>query len=298
MKHPPVLVGTKSGFHAIGTSAPPIEAAIDHAVLTAGGVWFVADARRLEYSGSARASAELTEARANCLLVLDGGRRVLIGAADAALFELRGSDLGRVRTFDAAPGRDSWYTPWGGAPDVRSMAQGVEGNIYVNVHVGGVVRSTDDALTWTDTIDIDADVHQVVDDPTLAGRAYAATAWGLAATTSGGDRWHFIDTGLHGTYCRAVAVSETSVFVSASLGSAGRQAALYRMEHDADSFERCTAGLPDWFSTNLDTFCLAARDKFVVAADRAGVVYTSVDDGRTWSVAATGLAEIRCVAIG
>jgi photosystem II stability/assembly factor-like uncharacterized protein len=62
-------------------------------------------------------------------------------------------------------------------------------------------------------------------------------------------------------------------------------------------FERCRDGLPDWFSANINTFCLGADGDLVVIGDHDGSVYASVDAGITWETVATGLPAIRCIAL-
>ena len=161
----------------------------------------------------------------------------------------------------------------------------------------GSSRSTDGGMTWTDTLDIHSDVHHVITDPDRPRHAYAATARGFAVTTDGADTWEFIDEGLDSSYCRAIAISTASVYISASLGPGGRRSAVYRRSLGGGIFQRCTRGLPDWFSTNVDTFCLAAQDQLVVAGDADGTVYESLDDGDTWQIAADGLPGVRCLAI-
>lgn len=295
-----ILAGTSDGIHAVDLDMPRMPAghAVDHIVGAQEGIWAITDGRTVWFDpgdGQGEPVADIGDETVNCLLPLPD--RTLIGGSRASLYELVAGNARRIATFDDAPGRDTWYTPWGGPPDVRSMAADVEGTLYVNVHVGGVVRSTDGGATWIDTMDIDADVHQVIADPERHGHAFAATARGLAATMTHGDTWEFSSEGLHGSYCRAVAVTADHVFVSASLGSGGRQAALYRRPRTGGRFERCTTGLPEWFSTNLDTFCLVAGDGIVAAGDADGSVYSSSDDGATWSIAATGLPEVRCLAL-
>jgi photosystem II stability/assembly factor-like uncharacterized protein len=295
-----VLIGTNDGLHALDGDAPRMPAghAMNHVVAAPTGLWAVADERTLwnhPALGQGRRVAELDDERANCVLV--AGDRVLVGGSGASLFELSGGALALVASFDETPGRSSWYTPWGGPPDIRSMAVGTEGTLYVNVHVGGIVRSTDGGASWTDTMEIHADVHEVIAHPVQSGHAYAATARGLATTTTGGDTWEFSTEGLHGSYCRAVVVTSEAILVSASSGSSGRRAALYRRSLHGGAFERCEAGLPEWFSTNLNTFCLAARDHIVIAGDDNGTVYRSDDGGITWTEAVRGLPGVRCVAI-
>jgi hypothetical protein len=293
-----VLVGTADGLYTVSDRTSPVVEGrpIQALSVSPDGIWAIVDGRELRHElmrGGGRVAAELSGETANCLLVTDG--RVLVGASDASVFELGDGELVRIRSFDEVPGRSDWYTPWGGPPDVRSMADGGGGTLYVNVHVGGVARTTDGGASWTDTLDIHADVHQVVAaDP---GRAYAATARGLAVTSDGADSWQFTTMGLDHPYCRAVACSDTSVFVSASQGPGGGMAGLYRMASGIGTFQRCTGGLPEWSSTNLDTFCLQASGRTVVAGDADGTVHASFDDGDTWQLIAEGLPSIRCVAI-
>ena len=295
-----VLAGTRNGFHALGTEVggrPPgrvMNAAVRHD----GAWWAISDhdtVWRDSGEGAGEPVARLDAEPANCLLPI--GDAMLIGAGAASLYRLEGGELTRVTGFDEAPGRAGWYTPWGGPPDVRSMAADRSGRIYANVHVGGVLRSDDAGATWAGTMDIDADVHQVIADPDRAGRAYAAAAAGLGATD--GESWAFETDGLVGGYCRAVAVSAHYVFVSSSRGPGGQRAAVYRRRRmGGGALERCRGGLPEWFSANVDTFCLVAADRLVIAGDPNGTVYRSEDEGETWEVAATDLPGVTCLAIG
>jgi hypothetical protein len=246
---------------------------------------------RRETDGDWGEVASLPEERANCLLVpADGEPR--IGSSGARLFRLAAGRLQPVDAFDGVEGRGDWYTPWGGPPDTRSLAEDESGALYANVHVGGIVRSRDGGTTWAATIDIDSDVHQVVASD---GLVLAATAYGLAVSRDCGDAWRFETEGLHAAYCRAVAVGGGSVFLSASRSHRGHQAAVYRKPLEGGSFERCTAGLPEWFDDNVDTHCLAASGSRVVLGTRDGSVYLSSDGGETWGDIARDLPSIRCI---
>lgn len=157
---------------------------------------------------------------------------------------------------------------------------------------GGILRRDDDG--WHPTIDLHTDVHQVI---TADGLVLAALgAGGLAVSTDRGVTWQRRTDGLHATYCRAVAVADDTVIVSASEGPAGHRAALYRtpLDHDAP-LERCSAGLPDWFDSNIDTHTLAAVGRHVFAGTRRGIVFHSDDAGRTWQRLRDGLPPIRCI---
>jgi hypothetical protein len=178
---------------------------------------------------------------------------------------------------------------------VRSIAVAADGAIYVNVHVGGVVRSRDGGASWTPTVDIEADVHQVLGHPTRPEIVLAAAYEGFGISRDGGDAWEFITDGMHAHYARAVAVAGDVVLVSASTGPRGRRAALYRKPLDANApFERCHDRLP-WFDDNIDTACLAAAGPVVVFGTEDGRVFRSLDSGARWALVSKGMPAIRCV---
>jgi hypothetical protein len=224
---------------------------------------------------------------------------LLIGTARAHLLRLEQDRLVPVPAFDEAEGREAWYTPWGAPAEVRSISAGVEGAIYVNVHVGGVLRSTDEGLGWRPTLDIEDDVHQVLAHPARPGAVLVAAAAGFGRSADGGVTWRWENDGLHDHYCRALAVADDIVLVSASTGHRGRQAAVYRRRLDGgERFERCRAGLPEWFSDNVDTGCLVARGGTVVIGTEDGAVFRSRDAGLSWDLAAKDLGGVRAIALG
>src|SRR5207244_8211911 len=168
-----------------------------------------------------------------------------------------------VEACETVEGRAEWYTPWGEPADVRSLAVGLDGSIYVNVHVGGVVRSRDAGRTWLPTLDIEMDVHQVIAHPTRADMVLVAAYEGFGVSRDGGASWQFITDGMHAHYGRALGVAGETVLVSTSTGPGGRKATLYRKLLDgATEFTRCE-GLP-WFTDNIDTACLAADGALAV----------------------------------
>ncbi len=201
--------------------------------------------------------------------------------------------LGIVGSFEDAPGRDSWHTPWGGPPDTRTITEDATA-VFVNVHVGGVLRSRDEGATWEPTIDINADIHRVV---TGSGRVYAAGAGGLWVSGDQGRSWRLSTEGLHATYCRSAAVCGDTLLVSASTGPHGGRAALYRSSLEGNPFERCRDGLPEWFEGNLDSLCVDALPSGSLAAfaTEGGDVYASADQGLSWARLAEGVGPVHCV---
>jgi hypothetical protein len=229
--------------------------------------------------------------------VLGAGGAVLVGTARARLARLTGGSAELVASFDDAPGRDDWYTPWGGPPDTRSLSAAPDGRVFANVHVGGILRAEDPTGPWSPTIDVDSDVHQVLADPLDAAHVVAATALGLAESRDGGDSWTFWTDGLHAPYARAVALDGDRLFMSASTGPRGGRAALYRRESGVDAFARCDGGLDEWFAGNIDSHRVAAAGGTVLFGTEDGRAFLSQDAGDTWRPVAADAAGITCVGV-
>jgi hypothetical protein len=255
--------------------------------------WAIADdevVTRSETASGWAPTPQLGRFLARCLL--PSGDAALVGTSEAHLFLVDTKSAEQVEGFETVEGRGDWYTPWGGPPDVRSLSA-AGGRIHANVHVGGIVRSTD-RRSWQPTIDIHSDVHEVL---AVQGsdRVLAATAWGLAESHDTGASWAFEDDGLHATYCRAVAACDESVLMSASLGPRGGRAAVYRRSMSGGPFEKCDKGLPEWFSDNIDTGCLDAASSRAVFGTRDGDVFVSEDHGETWAQVSSGMSPINQV---
>jgi len=298
-----VLVGTAGGVIDAGSGRVVALDGEDVGALAEG--WAVVDGRRLVAlegtapdgtpGGTAPEGTALDGSRITCVDARPGDAPI-VGTADAHLYRMS-AEPHLVEAFDRAETRSRWYTPWGGPADVRSVCTAPTGDILVNVHVGGILRSDDDGASWRATIDLDHDVHQVL---ALDGAmAVAACAHGYAASHDGGMTWDVDDEGLHATYSRAVAVAGDTVLVSVSRGPQGTEAAVYRRPlHAGGPFERCRTGLPDRFEGNVDTFWLAGGpDGSAALATRAGDVFVSTDEGAIWEQAASALPSVRCLVV-
>ena len=288
-----VVVATKQGVWSVEPDGRNrlTERSVEHLTIDGGGMWAISD-RSVLLSAADGVWSEVAQlpprVRANCVEVWMG--RVLIGTSEAHIYEQVDGELQPLESFESAEGRDDWYTPWGGPPDVRSMAPAGE-QLYVNVHVGGILAFDGDK--WSPTIDHHADVHQVIADN---GAVLAASARGLATSIDRGDTWEFHTDGLHASYERAVAVCADATLVSASTGPRGGKAAVYRGELGG-RWRRCTNGVPGWFDANIDTFWLSGKGTDAAFGTPAGEVFLSRDSGATWSLATDGLPPIRTVLV-
>ncbi len=298
-----LLIGTREGLRdgegaSLGLGGRSIRALAgrpDHA-------WMVVDGREVwRFKGGrailAAAAGALSNPALTCALPSPTG--VLIGTDGAYLRRLDGATLDSVAGFDEADGREHWFTPWGGPPATRSLAIDEQGVLYANVHVGGVLRSDDDGETWQATaLDIREDAHQVIAPAGHDGLLLAATARGLAVSRDRGDSWEMDARGLHATYARAVALSESTILLSVARGPGGQDAALYRRSLDGgEPFERCRDGLPDHFDGNIDTHTLVADGTEAAFAGPDGAIYGSEDSGRTWGRTLTGLPAVYALLI-
>lgn len=295
-----VLVATAEGLVVIDNGHETVEQVGRdvRTIATAGtGALAVVDEReiwRRKYENDWQHVANVDRS-VECLLDLNG--RVLAGTAEAHVLRIDNGTPAILQSFETAPTREEWFTPWGGPPAVRSLAAGASGIVFANVHVGGILRSDDAGGTWTPTIDIGSDVHEVkVASVGEREVVLAATAVGLATSDDRGASWFFDDQNLHATYARAVAVAGEWVLLTVSLGPRGGRAAIYRRPTDAPgSFEKTDRGLPDWFSDNINTGCLASSGKHAAFGTEDGDVYLSDDAGATWSRIASGLPSVRAL---
>jgi hypothetical protein len=251
--------------------------------------WAIVDGAELWTRSNTWAQAA-TDPRRRLTCVLPFEQGALVGTAEAHLARFDGDALRIVEAFEEVPGRDDWFTPWGGPPDVRSLTHGADA-LFVNVHVGGIVKGDGEA-GWRPTLDISADVHEVraLDDTLVA-----ACAVGLAESHDGGSSWSFDERGLHATYARAVAGTADAVYMSVAMGPRGGDAGIYTKERSPGAiFRRCD--LPS-FSDNIDTACLDATDDLVAFGTKDGDVYASGDRGATWEAIALDLPEAKCVVV-
>jgi photosystem II stability/assembly factor-like uncharacterized protein len=300
--HAVVLANTAEGLWFFG-SQQWVELEGQHITAIAPhdtGIWAIVNQTELWHrplTGEWQLVSPGNQLQLNCLLPIDH-HTVLVGTADAHLLRVKNGTIEPLESFEAAPGREEWYTPWGGSPDVRSMALGTSGEIYVNVHVGGILRSDDQGRSWLPTVDIDVDVHQVQTVPSYPNWVLAATAQGFAISTDRGETWQFDRTNLHGRYARAIAISDDIILMSVSTGPNTSKAALYRRPLSLSApFVKCEQGLPTWFPHNINTACLTSFQGKTIFGTEEGQLFASEDAGETWHEVISGLPAIQGVSI-
>lgn len=246
-----------------------------------------------------------TDAQLVCCTVL--GDRIFAGTDDARVLRLTAEgSFEELRGFADVPGRHTWYAGSAivdgrriGPPlGIRSMtATSDHAALLVNVHVGGIPRSTDAGATWLPTIDIETDVHQVCAHPTRPALVIAAAAAGLCVSHDGGATWSIETAGMHASYCSAVAFCRDDILVAASTDHFAAQGAIYRRPIASTAPLERVGGLPHWLAGIADTDTIAVDGSRVVVADRGGALYLSEDAGVTWAAIAHDLGSPSSVLI-
>ena len=226
----------------------------------------------------------------SCLMVV--GDVIYLGTDDARVLRVsQNGEIDPLSGFETVAGRDTWYAGSAlidgkrtGPPlGVRSMTATSDGAVLLaNVHVGGIPRSTDGAVTWHPTIDVGSDVHEVRAHPADPRTVVAASAIGLCISRDGGATWSVEQEGLHGLHCTAVAFSESDILVSAATDHFAAQGAVYRRPIDGKGPLLPVRGLPKWLGGIVDTGCIATRGSAIAVADKAGNLYASADAGHSW----------------
>lgn len=286
-----MLIGTASGAYRLGDVIEPlIEGTRINHMARDGDSWWAADGKGRIHHDGVQIATMLDGATPLCIQPTP--ETVWVGADAARLFGVEDGSITEDEFFAHAPGRSDWYTPWGGPPDVRSMALDADHTLYVNVHVGGILRYDNTGIV--PTLDISADVHQVAAHPSQKGAVFAATARGLAQSRNGHD-FDFRAEGLHANYCRAVAVADEELFVSASTGPSTNRGRLYRGSLWDGPLEPIHDGLPDWFEGNLNTHCLILHEGDLYAGF-GPTVWRSSDMGESWESVTTELPKVTCLA--
>jgi hypothetical protein len=259
-----------------------------------GGALAVVGGRSLRRRTADGIWSTIATAESECSCCVAVGDAIYVGTDDASVLRVGSNGVAeQLGGFDRVADRHKWYAGTAlvdgrlvGPPlGIRSITATCNGAVLLaNVHVGGIPRSTDHGATWSPTIEIDADVHQVCAHPTRPDCVIAAAAAGLCVSNDAGKSWTIEQDGLHASYCSAVAYIDDDILVSASEGPFAARGAIYRRSMDGSGPLRPVGGeLPRWIEGRADTGCIAAQASTVAAVDSAGHLYISPDAGRTWS---------------
>ena len=227
----------------------------------------------LSEDGEKRIPTGIEDPIASLLVVREDPLTLLIGTDEGAhVYRLTGEEVPaeRVVAFDELECRKDWYTPWGGPPAVRTLAKTQDGFCYADIHVGSIMRSNDEGISWEPvTPELHKDVHQVATCPADDNRVYANTQNGVYISADRGHSWENRIEGLPRRYGTAIAVHPTDpdlMIATVQNGPRGGGAWLCRSEN----------GGATWTQLN---------DQLTESTDRISTGYIAfTSDGTAWAV--------------
>lgn len=181
----------------------------------------------------------------------------------------------RLKGFDQVRGRSEWFA--GGPPlGVRALTGTAAGTtVLAAVHVGGIPRSTDGGETWTPTMPIAFDVHEVRAHPSSSALVAAATAVGLCVSEDSGQNWKVISGSLETKNSLAVAVLPDEVLFGLSDGPFAKRSQVWRWRIGGEGLEQICDGLPRWLDGKIDTAWIAAGGGRAAILDGGGNLWLS-----------------------
>jgi len=291
-----VLAATHSGVQSFSTAGEvkielagrPIAALANE---VAGACLAVVDERdiwRRDLSGSWTKVAE-TGMSLQSILSIEG--TIFAGGMDEAAI-LRISANGvveRLVGLDDILGREQWFA--GGPPlGVRGLAATADGMaILAAIHVGGIPLSTDRGQSWSPTIPIHFDVHEVRAHPSKPGLVAAAAAVGLCVSQNKGVTWQVFSEGLAIANSLAAAVLDDEVLFSIQDGPFAKRSQIWRWKIGGEVLQQVREGLPEWLEGKVDTNWIAAGPGRASILDGGGNLWLSLSGSTRWRRIATGL---------
>jgi hypothetical protein len=301
---PVVLAATASGCRTFtGAGEGEIELAgrqVCAMTPEAGGACLaVVDGREIWRRDSRHTWSRITATSLSLQSILSVEGAIFAGAMDeAAMLRIPVSgEAERLKGFDTVPGRGEWFA--GGPPlGVRALTATADASaILAAVHVGGIPRSSDGGETWTPTLPIRFDVHEVRAHPSVPGIVAAAAAVGLCISRDGGQTWSVRSKGLVVTNSLAVAILHDQVLFSVQDGPLAKRSQLWRWWIGADSVEQVRDGLPQWLDGKIDTAKIAAGGERAAIVDQGGSLWLSGEGSGSWKRIATDLTDVFALSI-
>ena len=243
----------------------------------------------LSEDGEKRIPTGIEDPIASLLVVREDPLTLLIGTDEGAyVYRLVGEKgpAERVIAFDELECRKDWYTPWGGPPAVRTLAKTQDGFCYADVHVGSIMRSPDEGISWEPvTPDLNKDVHQVATCPVDDHQVYASTANGVYISPDRGNSWEHRLQGLPRRYGTGIAVHPADpdlMIATVQNGPRGGGAWLCRSENGGTTWTQLNDQLPksiDRIRTGYITFTSDGTAWAVIGK----TLYIGKDRATDWS---------------
>ena len=226
---------------------------------------------------------------ASLLLIRENPLTLLIGTDEGAhVYRLTGEEgpAERVVAFDELACREEWYTPWGGPPAVRTLAKTQDGFCYADIHVGSIMRSPDEGISWEPvTPELHKDVHQVTTCLADDNRVYANTQNGVYVSTDRGHSWENRIEGLPRRYGTAIAAHPSDpelLIATVQNGPRGGGAWLCRSENEGRTWTQLNDQLTESID-RISTGSIAFTSDGTAWAAIGKTLYIGQDSAAVWN---------------
>jgi hypothetical protein len=239
------------------------------------------------------------------LIVDEDPLRLLIGTEPPNLYEFSGDGPAvRNESFSQLECRNGWHTPWGGPAAVRSLAKTPDGSVYADIHVGSIMRSADNGVTWEPVVpELHEDVHQVATCPAAPEHVYADTAAAVYISHDRGNTWIHCSEDMNNRYGRAIVVHPSDpacILATVSDGPHGENVhgELWRTDDGGAHWEHITGRFPGSTTGNIDTFHIAFNREGIAWAIVDRQLFTGYDKASRWELCWTApepIGMISCV---
>ena len=258
-----------------------------------------------------------------CLGHEDEPDTLYCGVEPAALFVSRdsGDTWSLVRSLFEHPHRPRWMPGFGGlALHTILLDPADRAHMYVAISAGGVYVTGDGGQTWQARNrgirvtfmperypEFGQCVHKIAMHPARPERLFLQNHWGLYRSDDGAESWDDIANGVPSDFGFAMAVhprDRNCVYIVPVDSDEFRctpdgRLRVYRTRNAGASWEALTRGLPQKgaYETVLrDGMTTDSLDPAgIYFGTRSGMLYASLDDGKTWAKIAEGLPSIVCV---
>jgi hypothetical protein len=251
----------------------------------------VVDGREIWRRANSGAWSRVANTKVSVQSIVSVDGTIFAGGMDEAVMMRvsAGGEAERLAGFDNTGGRHEWFA--GGPPlGVRGLTATADGAaILAAVHVGGIPRSVDKGETWTPTLPVLSDVHEVRAHPSRSNFVAAAAAVGLCTSDDGGQNWTVRSAGFEKATSLAVAVLQDEVLFSVQDGPFAKRSQVWRWRLGETRAEPVGDGLPEWLDGKVDTGQIAAGAGRVVICDGGGNLWLSRAGSNGWQRIAANL---------
>ena len=242
----------------------------------------------LSESSEKRISTDIEDPIASLLVLREDPLTMLIGTDEGAyVYHLVGEEgpAERIVSFDELECRKDWYTPWGGPPAVRTLAKTQDGFCYADIHVGSIMRSVDEGISWEPvTPELNKDVHQVATCAADDNYVFANTANGVYVSKDRGNSWVNRLDGLPVRYGTAIAIDPSEpdlLLASVQNGPRGGGAWLCRSENGGETWTQLNDHLNE-FTDRIRTGGIAFTSNGTAWAVIGKTLYIGQDRATDW----------------